>query len=133
MIATDSPMSINADDAPDLGTPRLNQWYRLIIAVDDARIALHEAQIGGDIGAIEHARLDLDARHAELLRFRQGVVDDLFMVLRFAQALHPGRFTELISESTRRELTLTQDAVIDAERRLDEIEDVIVETLRRRP
>jgi hypothetical protein len=110
----------------DLGSPLFNEYARLLLAADDAYQALHRAIIGGDRAEINDAELVYDDRLGDVFAYKHRVAQDLLLALRFASELYPGRIMEHLDPVFRQELDVTQEAVVELEDRVDDVEDGLV-------
>ena len=116
----------------DLGSPLCTAFGRALLVADDARQRLHEAQIGGQIGAKEWAEYERGMRTAEVFTLKERAVADLFLVVRWAEELYPGRLRELLDQQLRRELDNTQAAVVELASEVAESQAAIVELAEQR-
>jgi hypothetical protein len=114
------------DAVPDLGSPTFNEYTRLLLAADDARKALHAAQIAGDRDAISRAELEREEAIGDVYAFKARVAADLLLAIRFVEEIHPGRVAAITGHSEPSELDVTQTAIVAAEGRIEELENAVV-------
>jgi len=121
------------DGMPDVG-PLSNEFYRLLLAADDAKQAIHRATIEGNRDKVLAAEVDRDERMGDLWKFKEKAAADLVLACRFLEEIHPGKLAELIDpvyRQSRIELDNTQDTAREAIGRVEQVEDAIVAILRK--
>ena len=116
----------------DLGSPLCTAYARKLLAADDARQHLHEAQVKGQVAARAEAEYERERRLWDVQTLKERAVADLFLVVRWAEELHPGRLRELLDQQVRAELDNTQSAVVELANEVAETAAAVVELAEQR-
>jgi hypothetical protein len=105
----------DVDPLTSLGEP-FASFGRALLAADDARQRLHEAQVAGDLDEIRRAELDREAAIAEVEKIRHHGATTFLMFARWAVELFPGALSVHLDPTLRAELDATQSAIVELER-----------------
>jgi hypothetical protein len=110
---------------PQIGTHLHHEYAAALLAVDDARQAMHAAQVSGNVNAKLDADLEYLRATEALASLKHREASDLLLRMRFAREMYPGRLEELVDPHHREELDITQQAVADLEHRASAVEEAV--------
>lgn len=114
-----------SDAFEQLGEP-WTTWGRLLLREDDARAREQAAATRSDFDAKARAELEREDTQADIQRFMQHHSSWFLTVLRWTIDSNPTALAALLDPAFRTELDVTQQAVVDAEERIDKLEDAVV-------